>query len=515
MKKIVSVFLAVLMLSTSVCAATIDETAPYAGDYAVVYNTVSTDPDMPYSSSYLSTDQTAAEGYDMVVPALLPDNFNELKESYNNSVLPALASSAAETVGGTYTFYDGLITGAGYSSFSAKYMYSGSYCDIYVKTTLAEDRDLCAAIAEEFDKNIRNRMVQTFGSYLSGRINIFSGEPDVNGKVAIILEDSVNLPGLLGLYSGADLLPVIVGGNGNNRSILHINGQLLSGSDIEEYGATIAHEMQHLIDATYYIRDILGGKTREYTEMWLNEGLSEAAVGLIYDNSDRILYYNMDYDGSIKNGAILCYTDYAQNDNSVVANYSLPYLFLQYIRAQTKELSGGGSDIFKKIKISGLPGSAAIEEVLKEIGYPVTEFSQLNRNFRIAMTLKEPDGYYGFKGESEFNDIYQPITLVMPKDLDFSAAVVVRVNNQVNPIFSDPNIKVAAFSRLVDYTVKGDINGDGSLDDNDVLIFRRYLAKWNVIVIESAIDFNGDGGVDDNDVNLLARYLAKWDVSIN
>ena len=153
--------------------------------------------------------------------------------------------------------------------------------------------------------------------------------------------------------------------------------------------------------------------------------------------------------------------------------------------------------------------------MLKEIGYPVTEFSQLNRNFRIAMTLKEPDGYYGFKGESEFNDIYQPITLVMPKDLDFSAAVVVRVNNQVNPIFSDPNIKVAAFSRLVDYTVKGDINGDGSLDDNDVLIFRRYLAKWNVIVIESAIDFNGDGGVDDNDVNLLARYLAKWDVSIN
>ncbi len=56
----------------------------------------------------------------------------------------------------------------------------------------------------------------------------------------------------------------------------------------------------------------------------------------------------------------------------------------------------------------------------------------------------------------------------------------------------------------------GDTNGDGGIDDKDISALKRYLAGWNISVVESLLDINGDGTVDDKDANYLARSLAGW-----
>lgn len=57
--------------------------------------------------------------------------------------------------------------------------------------------------------------------------------------------------------------------------------------------------------------------------------------------------------------------------------------------------------------------------------------------------------------------------------------------------------------------VYGDANGDGVVDSKDVLIVRKYLAKWNVTIHEKEADTNADGKVDAKDVLRIRKYLSK------
>ncbi len=56
----------------------------------------------------------------------------------------------------------------------------------------------------------------------------------------------------------------------------------------------------------------------------------------------------------------------------------------------------------------------------------------------------------------------------------------------------------------------GDVNGDGSIDNADVIQLRRLIAGWNV-TLANAGDINCDGEVDTADIVLLRRYVAEWD----
>lgn len=49
-----------------------------------------------------------------------------------------------------------------------------------------------------------------------------------------------------------------------------------------------------------------------------------------------------------------------------------------------------------------------------------------------------------------------------------------------------------------------------SVNDKDINALKRFLAGWNIAVVESLLDINGDGVVDDKDANYLARSLAGW-----
>jgi hypothetical protein len=59
--------------------------------------------------------------------------------------------------------------------------------------------------------------------------------------------------------------------------------------------------------------------------------------------------------------------------------------------------------------------------------------------------------------------------------------------------------------------IYGDVDGNGVIDDLDLLWFTQYLNGWNVEIGQGA-DVNGDGIVDDLDLLILMQYLNGWDV---
>lgn len=60
--------------------------------------------------------------------------------------------------------------------------------------------------------------------------------------------------------------------------------------------------------------------------------------------------------------------------------------------------------------------------------------------------------------------------------------------------------------------IYGDTNSDGKVSLLDLILLRKYLAKWNVDIDLNAADTNYDGKVSLLDLILLRKYLAKWDV---
>ena len=63
--------------------------------------------------------------------------------------------------------------------------------------------------------------------------------------------------------------------------------------------------------------------------------------------------------------------------------------------------------------------------------------------------------------------------------------------------------------------IPGDINGDETVDNKDATFLLRYLAGWNINVVEDALDVDGSGAVDNKDATILLRYHAGWDVELH
>lgn len=57
----------------------------------------------------------------------------------------------------------------------------------------------------------------------------------------------------------------------------------------------------------------------------------------------------------------------------------------------------------------------------------------------------------------------------------------------------------------------GDINGDKSADNKDLLRLFKYLSGWDVDYVEAALDVNGDGNVNNKDFTRLFKALTDWD----
>lgn len=268
----------------------------------------------------------------------------------------------------------------------------GTRCLIWVQSTSEISTTKAQQLATEFDNAIWSSVTSNFYT-----------PSDVNGdsKVAILcfdVQDDFDTTGSYvgGYFWAGDLYDQTAS---NRMEIFYIDTYPTmhypssNPADVTEAYSTLAHEFQHMVN---YNRNVLieGGNDMD---SWLDEGLSMAAEHIIYGTlTSRINYYNTA--PSIKNGHSVLYWDDA---GDTLSNYSLSYLFLQYVRVQMNQ----GNAIFKEILQDTMNDYRAVENAAKTYITSTLSFGDFMTNYRLALFMKESTGSYGFKGESAFNAI--------------------------------------------------------------------------------------------------------------
>lgn len=291
----------------------------------------------------------------------------------------------------------------------AQLLYTGKKVNVwgYDKSFTKEHAKM---LGDEFDNKIYSAVTDNFGT---------ESDVDGDGKINILcydIKDGFKYSGgyIAGYFYSRDLYDA----PGSNRSeIFYIDTYptmgLDSKKDVTAAYSTLAHEFQHMVNFNQNVL-VEGGKEMD---PWLDEGLAMAAEQ-IYTGSvlkDRIDYYNSSY--SVTNGHSLLYWD---DYGDVLANYSLSYLFAQYVKVQSKQ----GDAIFKEIIRDSNNNYKAVEKAAKKYMDPKLTFGKLMTNFRAALLLKEKSGKYGFNSEPGFNTIRPRIYKGSSANLRGGGAVV-------------------------------------------------------------------------------------------
>ncbi|WP_155918553.1 Ig-like domain-containing protein [Heyndrickxia ginsengihumi] len=293
-------------------------------------------------------------------------------------------------IGDSKSFHVQNIETSEYSSINATLLYSGSHANVWVNNNDITS-DEAALLGREFDNHIYTSDVDNFGT---------PSDVDHNGKVNILcydIQDGFSGDGgyIAGYFSPMDLFNVE---NSNQSEIFYIDTYPLMGmgssKDVSAAYSTLAHEFQHMINFNQKV--LVQGI--DQTDTWIDEGLSMAAEQ-IYTGAplqDRIDYYNSDSD--ITNGHSLLYWD---SYGDTLANYSLSYLFMQYLKDQCNQ----GDSIFKELINDPHSDYRAVEDLIHKYIDPNLTFGQFMTDFRAALVLKEQSGLYGFNGDSSFDSL--------------------------------------------------------------------------------------------------------------
>ncbi|MGG1679345.1 hypothetical protein ACIFOT_27020 [Neobacillus sp. NRS-1170] len=324
------------------------------------------------------------------------------------------------------------------SQINARLAYSGAKANVWVYDNQITDSD-AEKLGTEFDNKIYSAVTTNFGQ---------ESDVDHDGKVNILCydiqdgySDTSGDGYTAGYFYSGDLYNVE---HSNQSEIFYMDTYPTMGigsvKDVTGAYETLAHEFQHMVN---FNQNALIEGNSEGMDTWLDEALSMAAEQIYTGHglSDRIEYYNLS--SSISNGHSLLYWD---QYGDTLANYSLSYLFGQYIKIQT----GQGNRIFKEILANPNNNYKAIEDVAKKYISPDMTFGKLMTNFRIALLLKEGSGPYGFKGDPFFDTLNEKIFTGSSVNLRGGGAVVTTYKSKdgfVQPVTKGNNVSYTFFKR--------------------------------------------------------------------
>ncbi len=297
---------------------------------------------------------------------------------------------------------------------NATLLYSGTHSNVWVNNSQITAAQ-AAQLGKEFDGKIHQSDVDNFGN---------ESDVDGNGKVNILcydIQDGFTGSGgyVAGYFSPQDLYNVSYS---NQSEIFYIDTYPLMGmggtKDVSAAYSTLAHEFQHMIN--YNQKVFVQG--HDNMDTWMDEGLAMAAEQ-IYEGSalqDRIDYYN--YDSDIVNGHSLLDWDYY---GDTLANYSLSYLFMQYLKDQ----SGLGSHVFKELINDPHSDYQAVEDIVRKYVSSNLTFGKFMTDFRAALLLKQDSGLYGFKGDQAFDSLKERLYSGGALSLQGGGAVVKAISS--------------------------------------------------------------------------------------
>ena len=303
---------------------------------------------------------------------------------------------------------------------SATVMKSGDHSNIFVDNTLSISDATLEIYVTEFEVMV---------DIISDNIGEFS-DRDGDGKVAILLYDfndggSIYEGYLGGYFWGKDYLDDseidFFNVRSNEMDIIYIRGDEPAqweetGVDFYYYSlTTLVHEYQHLVHFGIKIWE-----TQDFnmiTDPWINEMMAMASETMYFKEklesdpaythpsmtgggylSRRITYYNEDPENTIRNGHGLTYWD---DNGDVLANYSLSYLFGQYLVTQSTSGQGIFKDILNYMQANGLNDYRAVAGAASQSISGVRlwqAWEDLLKNWAIANMANEPEGAYGYGG---------------------------------------------------------------------------------------------------------------------
>ncbi|WP_052342562.1 Ig-like domain-containing protein [Bacillus sp. EB01] len=277
---------------------------------------------------------------------------------------------------------------------AARLAYSGSKANVWVSGRQISNED-AARLGTEFDTTMYKTVTANFAK-----------ESDVNGdgKINILvydIQDGFDGNGgyIGGYFYGGDLFEGDAYNRSNMSEIFYVDTYPSMGEgtvkDVTSAYTTLVHEFQHMVNFNRTV--FIEGK---YLPMdtWLDESLAMAAEQVY---SGRALNYRIDYynkSESIPNGHSLLYWD---DYGDVLANYSLSYLFGQYLMLQ----AGIGNGVYKEIISNKYDDYRAVEAIVKKYIDPGMSFGKFMTSFRTALLLKRDKGLYGFKGIEAYDAI--------------------------------------------------------------------------------------------------------------
>lgn len=389
-------------------------------------------------------------------------------------------------------------TNGNYYKVTATLKYSGTRCEVWVADNKINNTD-AIKLGKEFDNYIYPKITSNFGQPC---------DFDNNNKINLLcydIKDSFTSTGsyIAGYFDSIDLFSDVAvssyGRHSNEGELLYIDTYPLmyTGSTVNVNNAydTIAHEFQHLVNFSENIVNENG----ELVPTWINEGLSEAA-SQIYSGkiqTDRITYLNNS--NSITNGHSILNWD----DSNPLPNYSLSYLFFQYLRIQC----GQGNKIFKEIINDKANDEKAIKNVIHKYINPNMSLGKFLTNFKMALVRKDTTGLYGFKNETGFNTINVPTcsSYDSTTSLEPGASIVLDSRNKVfkRPTNAGKNIVYLGNYEIFD---KADVNKDSKVNSLDLsYIATNYnksttYANWHK-------DTNRDGIFDLYDLVTVGKKI--------
>ena|GEM_PF-4121606 len=309
---------------------------------------------------------------------------------------------------------------------SMKCVAIGTHCTVWSPVNappqIKIDLIQAEAIAKEFDDNY-DKFNTAFDSSANMKLDV-----DGDGKIAIMCYDisnnyetaPTNFTGgyIAGYFWSRDLVDEngkvytidnstsVLGfenGGASKMDMIHIDTYPgMNGDSNNHLGnisrsfSTLFHEYQHYVNLSYSLKDFatysgLNSKGALSMPTYMNEAFSMAVEQLIYDNTkmqSRIDYFTSNMETIVNGNPLTIWSD-----GNTLPNYSMSYVFGQYLRTQYLGGDAFYSDFMKERITTFEADPMKIAAKLLN-----TTPADLIRDFWLAVYLNQSTGKYGFNG---------------------------------------------------------------------------------------------------------------------
>ncbi len=323
--------------------------------------------------------------------------------------------------------------------------YSGDNCCMWTLKGETVDEQEAERIAKEFDAKIYGKDVEMFGT---------PRYADEGGKVHLLFHPmTISTLGYFApkdIFNSSEIDDLTAAKYGANRdhALIHVNSVYLGKNLDDLVCGTLAHEFQHLINAS----DMFPYLSRGFSSTWINESMSGYAEETQYPGVKDLEghYEAFAQSDLIRHGqSLFNFT----TDDSDIGVYGSVYLFSEYLSKL------GGSDVFKKFHdywrssfsttltdaeaLCNSVGSESAGRISKAVSYPSSVvFTDTNEEWLSKLAL----------------DFYLSMLRYDPSDPKAYEKVQAQtlLYDEINPAFIEGGGRIIAATKDGKFEIPGD-----------------------------------------------------------